>query len=225
MHRFRSFGASLAIHLLIAAAGWGAYQIFQKPPLTETRLAVTLSSYAPIQSAETPPADPQTPLPPQPKRKETATVPAQPIAKPAIATKPVSATVPAVSKPLQPTPLAVPAPAPLVAPAPRQEIKAAPPPPPAEEKYEEENIAKIRSILAERLKYPKNALRLKQQGEVKVSFTLTPAREVGSVSVTQSSGFEMLDDAACDLIETSASEFPKPQKSVRITVPIGYKIR
>lgn len=222
MHRYRSFGASLAIHLLIAAAGWSAYQAFKTPPPVETRLSLSLASYTPLRTE----AIAQNPtVTPPPKPQETPTIPKQPTTQPSIAAKVMSAAVPAPAKPLQSAASVTPSPAPIVAPAVRQEVKAAPPPPPTEEKYEEENIAKIRAILAERLKYPKNALRLKQQGEVKVTFTLTPSREVGALSVTQSSGFEMLDEAACDLIETSASEFPKPQKSVRITVPIGYKIR
>ena len=104
--------------------------------------------------------------------------------------------------------------------------KAPPPPPPkVQENYEEENLGRIRSILAERLKYPKNALRLKQQGETTVTFTLGTDRSVSQITITKSSEFELLDEAARALIESSASEFPKPSKSVRISVPIAYKIR
>lgn len=94
-----------------------------------------------------------------------------------------------------------------------------------EENYEEENLGRIRSILAERLKYPKNALRLKQQGETTVTFTLGSNREISQITISQSSGFELLDSAAKDLIESSASEFPTPKKTVRITVPIAYHLR
>lgn len=103
--------------------------------------------------------------------------------------------------------------------------KAPPPPPKVEENYTEENLGRIRTILAERLKYPKNALRLKQQGETTVTFTLDTNRDVSQITITQSSGFELLDDAAEKLIESSASLFPKPAKSVRISVPIAYKLR
>lgn len=99
------------------------------------------------------------------------------------------------------------------------------PPPKVEENYEEENLGRIRSILAQRLKYPKNALRLKQQGECVATFTLEPNRDINQIIITQSSGFELLDNAAIELIQTSASEFPKPKKSIRISVPISYKIR
>jgi len=103
--------------------------------------------------------------------------------------------------------------------------KAPPPPPKTEENYEEENLGRIRAILAERLKYPKNALRLRQQGETTVTFTLDTNRDVSQITITESSGFELLDDAAKNLIESSAGLFPKPAKSVRISVPIAYKIR
>jgi protein TonB len=105
------------------------------------------------------------------------------------------------------------------------QAKTLPTPIQVQETYKEDNLGRIRSILAERLKYPKNALRLNQQGEITVTFTLETDREVSQITITQSSGFELLDDAARKLIETSASEFPKPSKSVRITVPISYKLR
>lgn len=104
-------------------------------------------------------------------------------------------------------------------------IKASAPIPKQQENYEEENLGRIRSILMNRLIYPKNALRLKQQGEATVTFTLETNREVNQITITKSSGFELLDDAAKNLILSSANEFPKPNKSVRITIPIEYKLR
>lgn len=103
--------------------------------------------------------------------------------------------------------------------------KAAPSAPKQQENYEEENLGRIRSVLMERLIYPKNALRLKQQGEAIVTFTLETTREVSQITISKSSGFELLDDAAKNLILSSASEFPKPSKTARISVPIAYKLR
>lgn len=97
--------------------------------------------------------------------------------------------------------------------------------PKQQENYEEENLGRIRSILMNRLIYPKNAVRLNQQGEVSITFTLETNREVSQITVTKSSGFELLDDAAKNLILRSASEFPQPSKTVRISVPVAYKLR
>lgn len=94
-----------------------------------------------------------------------------------------------------------------------------------EENYEDNHLGEIRSILAQRLKYPKNARRLNQQGEVSVTFTLSQHAEVSQIVISKSSSFDLLDDAARDLIVSSSSEFPKPAKTVRITVPISYILR
>jgi len=103
-----------------------------------------------------------------------------------------------------------------------------PAPPPAitvQANYEEENLGKIRALLSERLKYPKNALRLKQQGDVMIAFTLSPSGDISGLTIIKSSEFELLDEAARELILTTASVFPKPSKNVRISIPIDYKIR
>lgn len=169
-----------------------------------------------------------TPSEPLPKTAEPIPVPKPEI--PRIITPPKPHVI-AQSKPTIPTPQNIPTVTPPAALPKTPEAaaaaapKAPPPPPQAQENYEEENLGRIRAILAERLKYPKNALRLKQQGETSITFTLGTNREVSQITITQSSGFELLDDAARSLIENSANEFPKPSKSVRITVPIAYKLR
>ena len=223
MHYSRSLGASLSLHVLVLAIAWGAFNTLKTVPSTEKRVAVSLKTYRPQNASEQPaPAVLTPPVAAQPQPPKPLAVPKVPERPSPVPTKSVvTAAVVAPAVPTPPTP-ALKAPTPAVAEPVRKEVKAAPPP---EKNYEEENLGQIRTILAERLKYPKNALRLKQQGEVKLTFTLHPSKEVSALSVTQSSGFEMLDNAARDLILATAHEFPKPSKPVQITVPIGYKIR
>ena len=223
MHYSRSLGASLSLHVLVLAIAWGAFNTLKTVPSTEKRVAVSLKTYLPQNASEQPaPAVLTPPVAAQPQPPKPLAVPKVPERPSPVPTKSVvTAAVVAPAVPTPPTP-ALKAPTPAVAEPVRKEVKAAPPP---EKNYEEENLGQIRTILAERLKYPKNALRLKQQGEVKLTFTLHPSKEVSALSVTQSSGFEMLDNAARDLILATAHEFPKPSKPVQITVPIGYKIR
>ena len=178
-----------------------------------------------------PPAQPETPpsLEPTPEKIEPLPIPHPDVSKP----KPVASVKPSPAPEQtrsEPTKPAVPAPSPASSaqPATPANVEPSPKPSPAvnvQAQYEEENLAKIRAILAARLTYPKNALRLHQQGEVTASFNLTPSGEVTNLSISRSSEFDLLDSAALKLIETSASEFPKPSKTVRITVPILYKIR
>ena len=218
---------SVGIHLALFALSIGALSVLYKTmPVVPEKIKLKLLIPPSETDITVPPLQPQQPITktvvkplhtPKPEQPSVITPPKPtvlPQKTPVVAaiqpSAPVSVPIP-VAKPAEAIPVAAP--------------KAPPPPPKVQENYEEDNLVRIRSILAARLKYPKNALRLKQQGEAIVTFTLAPSREVSQITITQSSGFDLLDDAARDLIESSASEFPKPSKSVRISVPIAYKLR
>lgn len=94
-----------------------------------------------------------------------------------------------------------------------------------EEQYLDDHLSTIRDILVKYRKYPSQALRLKQEGAVKVTFRLKQNGEVEDVRVVGSSGYEILDDDAMALIQKSAGYFPKPPKAVRITVPLNYALK
>lgn len=203
--------------------------VHKKEPQIEEKISLKIlphpSTPEQIRPIQPPPVAPKPPLPspaPKPIQQQVTTPPKTPMMS---EIKPM--------KPMQVSPTPVITPSPVVSKIPEATpvvsvAKAPPIPPPAPkaaEHYEEENLGKIRNLLADRLKYPKNALRLKQQGEASIAFTLNPDRTVSQISITQSSGFEILDDAARTLIEATASEFPKPSKPVRINVPIAYKLR
>lgn len=212
---FDALSISYVFHFIIIAIVWGALSLSNKKSepekvrmtiLLQTPIRADVPTQRPIQKTI-----PQVPvvqskqLPIPTPIKTPPLVPSKPTIIPQ---QPISASTPiSIPKAVENIPQAIP--------------KA----PKIEENYEEENLGRIRTILAERLKYPKNALRLKQQGETTVTFTIETNREVSHISVTQSSGFELLDDAAKTLIESSASLFPKPAKAVRISVPIAYKLR
>lgn len=213
---------SIGIHCALFALFVGAMGIVYKNiPIAPEKIKLKIV----MQSPESVLARPETPSSPAITKKEESVpvpktlsttpspkIPVIPMNKPNVTPPPV------FSEPV--TPIIVPK-----TPEPSPNIAQKTPVLKIEENYAEENLGKIRIILAERLKYPRNALRLNQQGETIVSFTLGTSREVSQITITQSSGFEFLDDAARKLIETSASEFPKPSKPVRISVPIEYKLR
>lgn len=193
-------------------------------PVEKIKLKILIPTSEPEVSAPPTPIQPQ-----QPVMKTVVPVPVPETQKPRVITPPKPSVIPQ-NAPVTPTfqppvPVAVPTNVIKTAEVIPAAVPKAPPPPKVQENYEEENLGRIRSILADRLKYPKNALRLKQQGESTVTFTLGTDRTVSQITISQSSGFELLDEAARSLIESSASEFPKPSKSVRISVPIAYKLR
>lgn len=94
-----------------------------------------------------------------------------------------------------------------------------------EEQYLENHLSTIRDILVKYRKYPSQAARLKQEGALKVTFRLKQNGEVEDIRVVSSSGYEILDEDALALIQKSAEYFPKPPKSVRITVPLNYTLK
>lgn len=99
------------------------------------------------------------------------------------------------------------------------------PPVNAEEQYLDDHLSAIRDILIKYRKYPNQALRLKQEGDVHVSFRLKSNGEVEDIKISGSSGYQILDDDAKALIEKTALYFPRPPKSVRITVPLRYSLK
>lgn len=94
-----------------------------------------------------------------------------------------------------------------------------------EKEFLNAHLGEIRALLIQNLKYPKNAQRLKMQGEVRVSFRLKSDGSVENIEIIQSSGFELLDEDAKALIKNTAPQFPKPTKSISISVPLAYLLR
>lgn len=104
-------------------------------------------------------------------------------------------------------------------------IQPSSPPVNVEEQYLDDHLSTIRDILVKYRKYPSQAVRLKQEGSVKVTFRLKQNGEVEDIRVVGSSGYELLDEDALALIQKTADYFPKPPKSVRITVPLNYALK
>lgn len=230
MNRSKPLFYSLALHASLIALFFGTVSTLRHiSEPKKQKIAVSLLAYVP-QSAPIV-TEAKTPAPP----KNVPLTP--PETKPVIKTAPPK-TQPAIPRtetaPLPPPPRIQPdtaANVPAAAPVPAKAAPAEPPtpktPPPSidhQRAYEEENLARIRSLLLQNKIYPKNAKRLKQQGVATVTFSVSPDGEVSTL-ITKSSGFEMLDDAARLLIKTTAPQFPKPEKTVQITIPIEYKLR
>lgn len=103
-----------------------------------------------------------------------------------------------------------------------------PPSPPkqsAEEEYLDNHLSAIRDVLIKYRKYPNQALRLKQEGSASISFRLKSNGEVEDITVQSSSGYDILDSDALNLIAKTAHNFPRPPKSIRITVPLRYSLK
>ena len=136
---------------------------------------------------------------PEPKVQEVV-VPSQPVA---------------VAQVAQPEPKIIPV------------VKLMPVTPPVnmEEQYLDDHLSTIRELLVKYRKYPSQAVRLKQEGAVKVTFRLKQNGDVEDIRIMGSSGYELLDDDAIALVQKVSEYFPKPPKTVRITVPLNYALK
>ncbi|MBN1882287.1 MAG: energy transducer TonB [Deltaproteobacteria bacterium] len=90
-------------------------------------------------------------------------------------------------------------------------------------------IARVHTKIEQRKYYPSSSRRMKEEGTVTVSFQLTPAGDLVTLSVSSSSGFPDLDDAALDAVR-NASPYPPFPKSLgtallSLKVPITYELR
>lgn len=229
--KFTALGISLTIHTLALGIFflWLSSDVQKK--ISEP-LKIHISSFTTPTIVQAPTPTPPTPRPIVPPKQTPPLVQKNTQPSPVAVAKLIPSSVPTpvtsrpapppVSQPIQPV---TQAPAPKVIEAP----KAPPPPPPPPVNVEKEflnaHLGEIRGQLLQNFKYPKMAQKLKMQGEVRVSFSLSSDGSVDNIKVIESSGFEILDEDAVKLIEKTASTFPKPTKSVRITVPLSYVLR
>lgn len=169
-----------------------------------------------------------TPSEPLPEHKPTPPKPPEPVKAQAKPTPVVQPKLPIVSTAKVVEPVAEPVKTPVQPVAKETPVPVAPPPAPkpnVEEEYLDNHLSTIRDILIKYRKYPTMAVRLKQEGNVRVSFRLKENGTVEDIRIVSGSGFEMLDADAMALIEKTASYFPKPPKTVHITVPLNYSLK
>lgn len=150
-------------------------------------------------------------LPPEPKQTPS---PAMPIPRPAPA--PVAAPVPTRTE-AAPTAAAGPAASNSAGESPRA-------------KKEKANYyAMVSAHLNQRKKYPTEARKAREQGVVKVRFTVDRSGNIANVSIVGSSGHAILDQATLALMQRVAPLPAMPdsmvQDKVTISLPIDYSLR
>jgi protein TonB len=84
------------------------------------------------------------------------------------------------------------------------------------------------SVISKHKKYPKIAQMRGWQGEVIVELQLDGSGKIKSRKISQSSGYEILDNQALEMVE-KAQPFPTPPETLRnsaftITVPVPFKL-
>lgn len=226
----KSFAFSILLHIGLIGGTLLVLNLPQEEMEEEIVLQLAMSTPETQPASESKPTPPKPPEPqkaqPKPALPEQSQLPIVPKAKviepvaesiktplqPVIKETPVVQKTEPITKKTEPVPVPVAPPAP----APKQN---------AEEEYLDTHLSTIRDILVKYRKYPMMAVRLKQEGNVRVSFRLKENGMVEDIRIVEGSGFEMLDQDAMALIEKTASYFPKPPKAVRITVPLSYSLK
>lgn len=196
----------------------------------------------PPEPVVTPPEPPKPVEPPKPIEKPKPVEKPKPIEKPVEKPKPKPKPTPKPVKKPEPEPQVVQAPP---TPAPPTPTPPSPQPSPTPSKTSsnlppsgaetvgefnfatsvgDERFSKIQRAIQKHHKYPKRAQKMRHQGVVEVSFVFKKDGSVRDVKVIKSSGFETLDEAAVELINRAAPDFPTLDRDYVIKIPVKYNI-
>ncbi|XPV70155.1 MAG: energy transducer TonB [Halarcobacter sp.] len=88
--------------------------------------------------------------------------------------------------------------------------------------YLEKHLKEIVKLIQQNIKYPKRAKRLNIQGEVIVEFKLLNTGEV--INIKAIDGHRFLIKSSIKAIINASKDFPKVNKTIKIKVPISYKL-
>lgn len=148
-----------------------------------------------------------------------------PVTSPAVAPPPVRTRVTPPRRTKSPPPRAV-AQA-TSQPAPGVPVQAALPAAPSPA-LGEQVLAAIQINLERHFHYPAQARRRNWEGRVVLSFRVTPGGGVTSIQVTESSGHELLDQAALTALSRAAAmpmkEFPALEQTLSLRLPVIFQL-
>ena len=240
-----AIAASIGVHVL--ALAW-QHDLLPKPDATPPTLNVVLRAPAPVVQpapAPEPVARVEAVEPPAPRITRPARVDPIPAPRPApVITRAAAPDVPAIrTETPRPAPVATPAPAPVVAEAaparpaaptvahaePAAPIHAAPAADePVDPALLERYGRNLSSLFARQQNYPRIAAMRGWEGEVQVRITIARKGTIVSTQVVRSSGFDVLDQNAVQLV-TAAGPLPRPPENLQnrefqVIVPVHYKL-
>jgi len=94
---------------------------------------------------------------------------------------------------------------------------------PARSRYIKAHFSYIKDLIHKHLVYPAQAKKMGWEGKVITSFIVSSKGYAKEVTISKSSGHEILDDSAIRAIK-EASPFPIPPVEARIIIPIVYRL-
>lgn len=88
--------------------------------------------------------------------------------------------------------------------------------------YVDKNLALIRNLINENVKYPPKARKLSIQGIVVVKFKILENGTVENIEIVE--GHTLLQSSTIEAIEEASKKFPKSNSTIEIQIPIEYKL-
>lgn len=111
-------------------------------------------------------------------------------------------------------------------------VKKSAPPKPAQrnnKKAEQQYKSRLHHLIAKQKKYPARAKRRHEEGTVTISFVIYADGSINNLKVVQSSGSQILDQAALRAIKKISNRLPFPteinRKQWQFTLPLVYHLR
>ena len=86
-------------------------------------------------------------------------------------------------------------------------------------------LALIRSLIQNALRYPTIAKKLRIEGVVLVSFSLSTTGRISNLQLVQSSSSSVLDKRALQTVSSLDGEFPQLDKKVDLKIPIAFSLQ
>lgn len=93
---------------------------------------------------------------------------------------------------------------------------------PYKQSYLQEHLERIIALIQKNMQYPKRAKRFNVQGEVLIEFVLHKNGEVKDFVTIK--GHRLLKKSAIKAIKEASKQFPKVKKTLKLRVPIRYKL-
>lgn len=243
-----AIGVSIGIHALaLLVQGKGLPSVPEAPPAPlEVVLRMAAPLPVPLQPASLPPPSanpvpatlPQVETPPRPARPEPRSTPV--MTRPAAQAPDTTPTLRVEPAPVAPVaPVAADAAPPQAQATPSRQVHvesapatAATAPPVADEALDPALLERygrsLSALLARQQNYPRLAALRGWEGEVQVRVTIARKGNVVATQVVRSSGFEVLDQSAIQLV-SGAGPLPRPpealqNRELQIIVPVLFKL-
>ncbi|EPE3794392.1 energy transducer TonB family protein [Campylobacter lari] len=87
-----------------------------------------------------------------------------------------------------------------------------------------ELLKEVKQAIDEALIYPRQAKKMRMNGEILVEFTWTKDKNLLNLKILKPSKYKLLNNSALETIRIASKNFPQYEKTFHIRIPLIYKI-